>query len=167
MILRSPSLRWAAAGLALAGMAAAFFWWQFADPFGSTSPGVLHIDDAVMLKRGEQLYQARCASCHGANLEGQANWRERGPDGRLPAPPHDESGHTWHHPDDVLIGITKDGVAKAAGLTDYATNMPAFGDSLNDADIVAVLSWIKSRWSPETRSHHDDINRQASQRSQR
>lgn len=167
MILRPPSLRWAAAGLAVAGMAAAFVGWRFAGPFGAASPGVLRIDDAVILKRGEQLYQARCAGCHGVNREGQANWRERGADGRLPAPPHDESGHTWHHPDDVLIRLTKEGVAKSTGLADYATNMPAFGDSLSDADIVAVLSWIKSRWSPDTRRHHDDINRQASLRSSR
>ena len=66
-----------------------------------------------MLKHGALIYQARCASCHGVHLEGQANWRERGADGRLPAPPHDASGHTWHHPDDVLIRITKEGVAKA------------------------------------------------------
>jgi mono/diheme cytochrome c family protein len=44
--------------------------------------------------------------------------------------------------------------------------MPAFGDSISDADIVAVLSWIKSQWPPETRSQHDELNRQASQRSQ-
>lgn len=120
-----------------------------------------------MLKQGALIYQARCASCHGVKLEGQANWRERGADGRLPAPPHDGSGHTWHHPDDVLIRITKEGVAKAAGLPDYATNMPAFGHSLSDADIVAVLSWIKSQWSPENRRHHDDFNRQAQQQSPR
>lgn len=148
-------------------MAAAFLGWRFVDSFGSASLGVLRIDDAVMLKRGEQLYLARCASCHGVNREGQSNWRERGADGRLPAPPHDESGHTWHHPDDVLIRLTKEGVAKSTGLADYASNMPAFGDSLSDADIVAVLSWIKSKWAPETRRHHDDINRQASLRSPR
>ncbi|MDX9970147.1 MAG: cytochrome c [Hydrogenophaga sp.] len=120
-----------------------------------------------MLKQGALIYQARCASCHGVKLEGQANWRERGPDGRLPAPPHDETGHTWHHPDDVLIQLTKEGVAKAAGLPDYVSNMPAFGDSLSDADIVAVLSWIKSQWPSEIRAQHDELNRQASQRSQR
>ncbi len=120
-----------------------------------------------MLKQGALIYQARCASCHGVHLEGQANWRERGADGRMPAPPHDSSGHTWHHPDDVLIRITTEGVAKAVGMPDYATNMPAFGDSLSDADIVAVLSWIKSQWAPETRRHHDDINRQAQQQSPR
>ena len=167
MILRSQSHRYAAAGLALSGVAAALFWWRFADPFGLTSPGALRLDDAVMLQRGEQIYKARCASCHGENLEGQANWRERGADGRLPAPPHDGSGHTWHHPDDVLIRITKEGVAKVAGLADYASNMPAFGDSLSDADIVVVLSWIKSQWSCDIQAHHDEVNRQAHQQSQR
>lgn len=167
MILRSRSLRVAAAGLALAGVAAAFFWWRFADPFGSNPAGLFRLDDAALLQRGAQIYQAQCASCHGANLEGQANWRERGADGRLPAPPHDETGHTWHHPDDVLIRLTKEGVAKAAGLADYASNMPAFGDTLSDADIVAVLSWIKSRWPSDTQAHHNGINRQASQTSSR
>jgi mono/diheme cytochrome c family protein len=167
MIRRSLSLRLAVAGLALAGMVAAFFGWRSPDLFGAHSPGVLRPDDAVVLKQGGQIYQARCASCHGVNLEGQANWREPGTDGRLPAPPHDESGHTWHHPDDVLIRITKEGVVKAAGLTDYATNMPAFGDSLSDADIVAVLSWIKSRWSRDIQSQHDEANRQLNQRSKR
>lgn len=167
MNLRSRSLRAAAAGLAVAGAAAAFFWWRLADPSGSNPPGILRLDDAAMLQRGAQVYQVQCASCHGAKLEGQANWRERGADGRLPAPPHDESGHTWHHPDDVLIRITKEGVARAVGLSDYATNMPAFGDALSDADIVAVLSWIKSRWSSDIQAHHNEINRQARLRLQR
>jgi len=120
-----------------------------------------------LVQRGAQIYQAQCASCHGANLEGQANWRERGADGRLPAPPHDETGHTWHHPDEVLIRLTQEGVAKAAGLPDYASNMPAFGDSLSDADTVAVLSWIKSRWPSDIQAHHNEINRQANQASLR
>lgn len=167
MILhRFKSLRFAAAILALAGVAAAFFGWRSADLLRSPV-GLLRPDDTVMLKQGALIYQASCASCHGVKLEGQANWRERGPDGRLPAPPHDETGHTWHHPDDVLIQLTKEGVAKAAGLPDYVSNMPAFGDSLSDADIVAVLSWIKSQWPSEIRSQHDELNRQASQRSQR
>ena len=167
MILRSLPLRFAVASFVLAGIAAAFFLYRFPNPRGSIASGVLRLDDAVMLKRGAQIYQAQCASCHGERLEGQANWRERGIHGRLPAPPHDQNGHTWHHPDDVLIRLTKEGVAKAVGLTDYASSMPAFGESLSDADIVAVLSWIKSRWSPEIQAHHDEINRQASKQYQR
>ncbi|MDO9253753.1 MAG: c-type cytochrome [Hydrogenophaga sp.] len=122
---------------------------------------LLRTDDAQMLEQGRKVYVAQCASCHGINREGQANWRERGADGRLPAPPHDETGHTWHHPDELLFRITKEGVAQAAGLQDYESNMPTYGATLSDADIVAVLSWIKSQWPADIQATHDGINRQA------
>ena len=116
----------------------------------------LTTDDASVLASGQQLYAARCAACHGAQLQGQPHWRERDARGRLPAPPHDASGHTWHHPDQVLFDITKYGVAKAAKLKDYDSAMPAFEGVLSDAQIVAVLSWIKSTWPPRIR----DLQRQ-------
>src|SRR5205807_2276140 len=50
-------------------------------------------NDAALVARGKAIYAEHCAACHGANLEGQANWRSRLPNGRLPAPPHDASGH--------------------------------------------------------------------------
>ena len=79
-----------------------------ADRFSRQPAGhVLRPDDVDVVALGAKIYQARCASCHGAELEGQANWRERGADGILPAPPHDASGHTWHHPDAVLFGDHK------------------------------------------------------------
>lgn len=128
----------------------------------SQPPGVplLRPDDRRLIGQGERIYQVRCAACHGANLEGQADWRERGPDGLLPAPPHDESGHTWHHPDEQLFKLTKLGIAKAAGLKDYKTTMPAFEGVLSDEEIVAVLSFIKSRWPASVREKHDRINAQ-------
>lgn len=121
-------------------------------------------DDAAVVARGRQVYEAQCASCHGARLEGQPNWQQRDPSGRLPAPPHDVSGHTWHHPDELLFRITKYGVAKAANLKDYDSAMPAYEGKLSDDEIVAVLSWIKSRWPAEVRRKHDELNRQAAQR---
>lgn len=102
--------------------------------------------DATKVALGAKIYAQNCASCHGANLEGQPNWRRRLPSGRMPAPPHDESGHTWHHPDDVLFGITKYGVARYAP-PGYQSDMPAFAAKLSDEEIWAVLAFIKSRWS--------------------
>ena len=52
-------------------------------------------DNRRLVALGKRIYAEHCASCHGANLEGQPNWRIRKPDGRMPAPPHDSSGHTW------------------------------------------------------------------------
>ena len=93
---------------------------------------------------GERLYLDNCASCHGANLEGQPDWRERLPTGRLPAPPHDASGHTWHHSDRQLFRIVKEGLE--AIVPGYETDMPAFGGVLSDEEIRAVLDYIKGTW---------------------
>jgi mono/diheme cytochrome c family protein len=107
--------------------------------------------DPDQLASGEKVYMQHCAACHGARLEGQPNWRARLPNGRMPAPPHDDSGHTWHHPDDVLFGITKYGLVPPYAPPGYASDMPAFKDVLSDAEIRAVLAYIESHWSGEVR----------------
>jgi len=117
-------------------------------------------DDRAVVASGERLYVEHCASCHGRNLEGQRNWRRRLANGRLPAPPHDASGHTWHHPDAVLFELTKHGPAAFAG-PDYESDMPAYAGVLGDAEIVAVLSYIKSRWPADIRQAHDRMNARA------
>lgn len=100
---------------------------------------------------GRRIYAEQCASCHGANLEGQPDWTQRKPDGRLPAPPHDESGHTWHHADDQLFTITKFGLAAIS--PGYESDMPAFENVLTDAQIVQVLDYIKSTWPDQAREY--------------
>lgn len=120
----------------------------------------LRPDDPHVLRTGARIYAQNCAACHGPEGEGQPNWRDRGPDGLLPAPPHDPSGHTWHHPDEQLFAITKHGLAKLIGQPDYHTAMPAYDGVLSDDEIIAVLSWIKARWPAEIRQRHDEINAQ-------
>jgi len=100
---------------------------------------------------GKALYLENCAACHGANLEGQPDWKTLKPNGRLPAPPHDASGHTWHHSDAQLLRITRDGLAAIA--PGYQTDMPAFGDVLTDAEITAILGYIKSTWPERERAY--------------
>ena len=107
-------------------------------------------DDTKVLALGQELYGRECAACHGAQLEGQADWRERLPSGRLPAPPHDESGHTWHHPDALLFGMTKQGV-EAFAPEGYKSDMPAFAETLSDDEIWAILAYIKSSWPEKIR----------------
>lgn len=128
------------------------------------SPYALRPGDQAVLAVGQRVYQQHCASCHGARLQGQPNWRERDAAGRLPAPPHDPSGHTWHHPDEVLFRITKFGVAKAANLKDYDSAMPAYEGVLSDQEIVAVLSWIKAQWPADIRRQHDIVTEEAASR---
>lgn len=104
--------------------------------------------------RGETLYAEYCAACHGADLEGQPDWRSPGPDGVLPAPPHDETGHTWHHPDSVLFDYTKLGgkAALARQGVDFESGMPGFGEQLSDAEIWDVIAYIKSTWPERQRA---------------
>lgn len=113
-----------------------------------TSSGGIDPRDAAQVARGEALYREHCARCHGAHLEGQPEWRHRRPDGRMPAPPHDASGHTWHHPDEALIGIVRDGLVPPWAPAGYRSDMPAFGGVLDDGEIRAVLAYIESTWPP-------------------
>src|SRR6266576_3569509 len=101
----------------------------------------------MRVARGKAVYDQHCASCHGAKLEGQPNWRKPLPNGKWPAPPHDPTGHTWHHSDKVLFKVTKYGMQDI--VPDRDTDMPGFKDILSDAAIWAVLSYIESTWPPE------------------
>lgn len=104
---------------------------------------------APAVEHGRALYVENCASCHGISLEGQPDWMKRKPDGRLPAPPHDASGHTWHHSDAQLFKIVKDGYTAIA--PGYETDMPVYRDLLTDDEIRAILNYIKGTWPERER----------------
>jgi mono/diheme cytochrome c family protein len=123
----------------------------------SMSPG-----DAAVVALGKQVYADNCAACHGANLEGEPSWRQRKPDGRLPAPPHDPTGHTWHHADQLLFAITKYGVARVAGRP-IESDMPAYEGVLSDREIAAALAYIKSTWPPEVLARQEAMTKSAAQ----
>lgn len=149
-------MRWMLAGAAvfLAGALALAFW-QAGRP-------LIDADDAALVAAGRPLYERHCAACHGANLEGQPNWRRRQPNGRLPAPPHDAEGHTWHHPDALLIGIVSAGLVPGRyAPPGYESDMPAFGRVLSEREIVAVLAYIKSRWPEAQRDRQRQIDRES------
>tara|TARA_B110001450_G_scaffold208573_1_gene199289 strand:- start:185 stop:610 length:426 start_codon:yes stop_codon:yes gene_type:complete len=101
------------------------------------------------LSAGQILYTNNCASCHGAKLEGQPNWQSPNSDGILSAPPHDATGHTWHHDNELLFEYTKlggKGALAARGITDFNSGMPAFDGVISDEDIWDILAFIKSTW---------------------
>lgn len=110
------------------------------------------------LELGSDIYVEHCAACHGTGLEGQPDWKQRLPSGRMPAPPHDVSGHTWHHADEVLFRITKEGAAAVVG-GGYESDMPGFGDVLSDEEIRAVLAYIKSTWPERERAYQAEMTR--------
>jgi len=118
------------------------------------------LNDARRIEAGALVYARHCASCHGDNLQGQPDWTKRLANGRMPAPPHDDSGHTWHHPSAILFGITKKGLKPPYAPPDYQSDMPAFGPVLSDDDIWNALAFIRSRWSAAVRAKHDALERQ-------
>jgi mono/diheme cytochrome c family protein len=86
--------------------------------------------DEEMLALGEQVYQTTCAACHGENGEGY---------GIPQAPALNETEHAWHHPDGQIQDLIKNG----------GKVMPALGDQLTDEEIVAVIRYIQTWWTPE------------------
>lgn len=135
------------------GLMAVAGWWAWGWQRDAIGPG-----NPSQIALGQQLYARHCAECHGANLEGEAEWRVRRPSGELPAPPHDASGHTWHHSDEQLFAITKHGIARFAP-PDYKSAMPSFVGRLTDAEIRAVLAFIKSTWPEEICTRQGRLNR--------
>ena len=140
------------AGIAALAVGAGWIFWPLA------SDGRANADDSRQVALGTMVYRDHCASCHGANLEGQPDWKSRNPDGRLPAPPHDETGHTWHHPDDMLFQITKLGLKPPMAPAGYQSDMPAFGAVLTDEQIWAVLAYIKSKWPEKIQARQSSFN---------
>lgn len=117
--------------------------------------GFLAWHDAAVTGAGRDLYGEHCGLCHGM------------PDGTaLPAnsssaasaPPHDETGHTWQHPDYALFQLIRDGVAVANCLPVDEALMPRFRGIVSDQELVAILSYIKSTWPESVREHHDRVN---------
>lgn len=100
---------------------------------------------------GRQLYVANCGQCHGASLEGQANWNRPGPTGRMPAPPHDASGHTWHHSDKQLARIILDGLAAFA--PGYKSDMLPFRGRLTEAQVGLILAYLRDSWPQREREY--------------
>lgn len=148
-------------GLALAAALVGGALILFGDRFPGGTPnatGAGKPDGTLTIAEGRKLYGQHCASCHGVNLEGEKDWRVRNGDGTLKAPPHDASGHTWHHSDALLFRYTKEGGAKVVGGS-FKSAMPGFGDKLSDAEIRAILRYIKSRWPKDIRERQAQISK--------
>jgi len=133
--------------LAVAGAAVVGAVW-IARGGGKAGAQILRPDDAALVAQGRTIYRANCAACHGPALQGEPGWRTTA--GKAPA--HDASGHTWHHPEKMLLMITKQGTMMRGG------RMPGFSGQLSDGQIIAVLSYIKSRWPDEIRAANDRVS---------
>jgi len=96
--------------------------------------------DQATVDQGATLYSQNCASCHGINAEGTADWKETDANGNFPPPPLNGSAHAWHHNKDLLKRTIREGGIKLGGL------MPGFADKLSDEEMDAVIAYFQSKW---------------------
>ena len=99
--------------------------------------------DPEKVKRGEVIYEANCATCHGPKGESTPGWKKQGADGRYPPPPLNGSAHTWHHSTETLEKMIREGSPSGMG------GMPAWDDKLTNQEINDVTVWITSIWPDE------------------
>lgn len=122
-----------------------------ASPAQQATPSMPTLE-AEQIALGRDIYVQQCARCHGANLEGEANWKEQNEDRSFRPPPHDATGHTWHHSDTMLTEAIEQGGARLPATIGGPSTMPAFGEVLTDEEIAAVLSYIKSSCPDDVRA---------------
>jgi mono/diheme cytochrome c family protein len=132
---------------------AALLFFLFGDELGLSGA---REEDRQAIALGGSIYAENCASCHGANGEGQEGWKTD----RSLAPPHDTTGHTWQHADRELTRYIKTGFFNNICTVQPGSGMPTFKGTLNDNEINAVIAYIVSRWPPHVRSLHEAVNRE-------
>ncbi len=131
--------------------------------FGTATPTLppLPTLDPAEVALGRQVYVKHCSACHGSKAEGATpNWKQPDAKGNMPAPPHDDTGHTWHHADGLLYEIIRDGFRDPLKPPDSPLTMPAFGDKLSDAETRAVIIYFKSLWSEQSRLFQWQVTQQ-------
>lgn len=128
--------------------------------FAATAHGADSGDQALRLAAGQKVYAVQCAACHGARGEGQSDWDRPNPSGDLPAPPHNQTGHTWKHSDAMLYRILSNGWRDPFNKSHDLT-MPGFGKVLSPAQRRDVLNYLKTMWTPEQRLFQSDESKHA------
>ncbi len=114
--------------------------------------------DADAAAEGERLYGQFCASCHKADLSGDPDWKTPNDDGTFKPPPHDDTGHTWHHPVPQLVDIVLNGSGAPGSI------MPRFDGTLDASQVEAIIEFLRSRWGDEQRAFNWRVTFEASQR---
>ena len=93
-----------------------------------------------LVAQGRPLYATNCASCHGdATTRPPLNT----------APTHQADGHTWHHPDRLLVQWVLDGIP-------LGTVMPKWRGKLSEDEARAVIAYIKTFWPEEVRDRQTE-----------
>ena len=93
--------------------------------------------DRHAAQRGAKLYKNFCQSCHGERGAGELVYPWNiGKPGYFPAPALDDSQHAWHHSDEDLVKLIREGSPRT----------PAWKNNLSDKNIRDIVAYMKSLW---------------------
>lgn len=87
-----------------------------------------------VLRLGARIYDKQCASCHGEHGEGISRTYPR------------LAGEPATATSNAIRIVLNGGFAPATERNPRPYSMPPFGGTLSDAEVAAVLSYIRSRW---------------------
>jgi mono/diheme cytochrome c family protein len=109
--------------------------------FTITTPGLAETGKAPnpeAVERGLVLFEINCQQCHRAEGVGEnVPPALRHPD-FISAIPLNENSHAWHHGDEQLVQIIRRGNKR----------MPPFDRVLSEPQLLDLVAYMKSLWSP-------------------
>lgn len=113
------------------------------------------------LYTAQQNYNKYCAHCHGWAGDGQPQITIDNAEnlGYHTVPRHDQTGHTWQHPDQLLFEVIKYGIRSPLHL--YP--MSPYAENLTDDEIFGVIDYMKGFWTDDQRRHQTDLTTQFSE----
>ena len=145
-----------AAALIAAGAALGLYAASTAGAFDAVAAMLPRDIPGTPVARGEQIYGANCASCHGGPTGGAST--------DYP-PKHNANGHTWQHGDCELEAVIRTGVGLRHQVETRPANppaalaMPAWSARLTDRQISDVIAFIKTMWSADQRASQEALTR--------
>ncbi len=111
---------------------------QALPPPAPAPPGAASLQRAARAEHGGKLYAQRCADCHGGDGNGVA--------GVYP-PLNGNTSVTEPTGINAIRSILLGGFAPATAGNPKPYSMPPFAPQLSDADVAAVVSYIRQSWS--------------------
>ncbi len=115
------------------------------------------VDRPAQVALGRTLYRVHCSYCHGTDREGHEDWRPGTPMTAGISPALDERSPIVDRADRQIFEWIKYGGQPflPAGAR---SQMPAFEFNLTEAQIWAIVAYLKNRWPEDVLARHERAN---------